>query len=379
MNLLEEREARTKRRKADKKRHDSEIALSFNKDDMTGVAKLKAGSVKQLASKTARLLDEGAIEGDGWIDCFIKKGTIEKFMNGENQYLDNIDDDFEGHVDLGHMDFATFPYIIGSWRKEDLHVVDIDNGRKALDVDLHLDEDSVFVQELARQPYDIGISAEFYYHLDWESSMDLGFEVIDEILIKGYGLVGECGNVNSDGLELKGKETMKEPEKDMNVTQAGEEMEQVEEIPAEEIPEAEESMETAEDIKTEEVAEEAVEEAEVAEEAEGEEDEAEEAEEVEEADDEEGEEETDSEEVDLSAAFDEMNKQIEDLKEENAALKKQNKKLSKRLAAKNEEIEKFTSKFKGLSVSLGLTKEEKHEVAPKEEHRLYVGSDGIGE
>lgn len=376
MNLLEEREKRTKRRKADKKRHDSEIALSFNKDEMKGVAKLKAGSVKQLANKTARLLDEGAIEGDGWIDCFIKKGTIEKFMNGENQYLDNIDDDFEGHVDLGHMDFATFPYIIGSWKKEDLHVVDIDNGRKALDVDLHLDEDSIFVQELARQPYDIGISAEFYYHLDWEATMDLGFEVIDEISIKGYGLVGECGNVNSDGLELKGKETMKEPEKDMRVTEAGEPKE-IEE--AEEISEAEESMETAENIKTEEVAEEAEEEAEVAEEAEGEEDEAEEAEEVEEADDEEGEEETDSEEVDLSAAFDEMKNQIENLKEENAALKKQNKKLSKRLAAKNEEIEKFTSKFKGLSVSLGLTKEEKHEVAPKEEHRLYVGSDGIGE
>lgn len=376
MNLLEEREKRTKRRKADKKRHDSEIALSFNKDEMTGVAKLKAGSVKQLANKTARLLDEGAIEGDGWIDCFIKKGTIEKFMNGENQYLDNIDDDFEGHVDLGHMDFATFPYIIGNWKKEDLHVVDIDNGRKALDVDLHLDEDSIFVQELARQPYDIGISAEFYYHLDWEATMDLGFEVIDEISIKGYGLVGECGNVNSDGLELKGKETMKEPEKDMRVTEAGEPKE-VEE--AEEISEAEESMDTAEDIKTEEVAEEAEEEAEVAEEAEGEEDNAEEAEEVEEADDEEGEEETDSEEVDLSAVFDEMKNQIENLKEENAALKKQNKKLSKRLAAKNEEIEKFTSKFKGLSVSLGLTKEEKHEVAPKEEHRLYVGSDGIGE
>lgn len=374
MNLLDEREARTKRRKDDKKRHDSEISLSYNEETKQGVAKLKA-SVKKPSDTTARLLDEGAIEGDGWIDCFIKKGTIDKFMNGENQYLDNIDDDFEGHVNLGHFDFATFPYIIGNWKKEDLHVVDTDNGRKALDVDLHLDEDSIFVQELARQPYDIGISAELSYHLDWEATMDLGFEVIDEIFIKAYGLVGECGNVNSDGLELKGIEDMEET-KNLQVTEA----EESKDISKEEEPKmAKESIEeTAEDKETEDTKEESESN-----------DEVEEVEDEEVSKDEEvidDEDEEDEDESKLSVVFKQANERIESLeaevnslKEENAALKKQNKKLSKRLAAKNEEIEKFANKFKGLSISLGLKKEEKEQAAPEVEHKLYAGSDGIGE
>lgn len=354
MNLLEERDERTRKRKKDKKRHDSEIALSMNKDE--SVMTLSAKPVKEL-SKTTRLLDEGAIEGNGWIDCFIKKGTIEKFINGKNEYLDNITDDFEGNVNLGHLDFATFPYIIGSWTKKDLHVVDIDNDRKALDIDLHLDDDSIFVQELARQPYDIGISAEFYYHLDMEATMDFGFEVIDEIFIKAYGLVGECGNVNSDGLELKGK--VMDEIKALEVEETTEET--VDEIVEEESV-----------VETEETAEESIEEVE---------EDTEENEDAEEAEGEEGEaDETDSEESELKEVFEQVNsltERIESLEEENAALKKQNKKLSKRLAAKNEEIESFANKFKGISVSLGLTKEEKSE-APVE-HKLYAGHDGIGE
>lgn len=223
-NLIDERDERTRKRKKRKRKMDSIIGLSYHEEDRNVMA---LSSAITLSDKTARLLDEGFCD-NGFV---LKKGTLEKFLNGKNENVRgweqtengwertdvlNLTDDFKGAVNLGHMDFATFPFIIGEWNKSDLALVDIENDRKAIDVAVRLDEDSTFVKELARQPYDIGISAEFYYHINESDTEELSelmgeyLPVIDEIFIFAYGLVGECGNVNSSGLELKGETMSKE-------------------------------------------------------------------------------------------------------------------------------------------------------------------------
>lgn len=388
-DLIKERDERTERRKKFKKKVDSMFNLSY-KDEKT--IKLST-DVQKLSDTKIRLLDEGAIVGDDYIDFIIKKGTLEKFYNGQNEYLPNLDESFVGSVNLGHMDFATFPFIIGEWTKNDLSLVEIDDERKGIDVELRLDSESVFVRELQRQPYDIGISSEFYYHVDWESTDAVGYMVVDEVYIFAYGLVGECGNVNSSGLELKGetkmtkeqleelkaKNLIEDSEEDIELSAETEETveEQVEEL-AEEVEEtedvAEESAEEAEEEpeielsaeETEESEEEDVEEAEL---SAGEEAVSEESEETEEAESEEA----TFEEVE--AYINELVGEIEQLKAENAELKKTNKRLNKKLKAELAKKEQFVGKFKSVAESIGVEDAPKHEKATED----YIFGDGIGD
>jgi len=426
-DLIEKRDERTRNRKKVKRKMDSIIGLSYHDEDKK-VMSLSAEAIA-LADNKARLIDEGYID-NGFV---IKKGTLEKFLNGQNQYVRgwefdgehykqtevlNLTSDFVGTVNLGHMDFATMPFILGTWTKADLTLVDVENDRKALDVQLHLDEDSMFIKELKRQNHDIGISAEFWVHENVEDtealSETLGYylPVFDEVYIFAYGLVGECGNVNSSGLELK-KETEMPNEKKTNIEDielgmVGENEEQAEEpteleveveteaieteveLDAEtetEIPPTEEESveETAEEAETEEDSEASEEESEEAEEAEEEVEEAE----VEEVEDEESDDdEDDSDEDDpLTETLASLQRQIEtltntvnELTEQNVALKKTNRKLSNKLQNERSKKEAFIENVKGLSVAL-LPNEEKKEEAKKEkvtDHAYYNG-DGIGE
>lgn len=407
-DLIEKRDERTRRRKRMKRKMDSIIGLSFHDKDK----KVMSLTVepKKLSDTRARLIDEGYID-NGFV---IKKGTLEKYLNGENQYVRgwefdgeewhqtevlNLNSDFVGTVNLGHMDFAQMPFILGEWRKDDLTLVDIENDRKALDVELHLDEDSVFIKELKRQSHDIGISAEFWVHQNDEDTENLSetlgyyLPVFDEIYIFAYGLVGECGNVNSSGLELKG-----EPMEDVKENIILDEPKDEEELGVEEVelPTTEEDEpieETAEEAVAEdnesvedEVAEEA-EEAESEESTEGEEVTDEEAveEDGDEVEDDEAEEIEDADEEEL-AIVTELREQIQtltnrisELEEANAKLKKTNRKLSSKHQNELDKKAKFIETLKGLSVEL-LPDEEKK---PKEEKmkvmdRNYV-RDGIGE
>lgn len=409
-DLIEKRDERTRKRKRMKRKMDSIIGLSFH-DKEKKIMSLSAEPQK-LSDSRARLIDEGYID-NGFV---IKKGALEKYLNGENQYVRgyefdgeewhqtevlNLNSDFVGTVNLGHMDFAQMPYILGEWTKDDLTLVDIENDRKALDVNLHLDEESVFIKELKRQSHDIGISAEFWVHENEEDtealSETLGYylPVFDEIYIFAYGLVGECGNVNSSGLELKG-----EPMEDVKDIIVEETLDEEKELGVEEVelPTDEPKDEPIEETAEEAVAEdnESVEEAEVAEEAEeAEAEESTEGEEVideevaeeadEEADDDEAEEIEDADEEEL-AIVTELREQIQtltnkinELAEANAKLKKTNRKLSSKYQNELDKKAKFKEELKGLSVEL-LPDEEKK---PKEEKmkvmdRNYV-RDGIGE
>lgn len=357
MDMLEQRDIRTKRRKKDKARYDNEYNLAYHDEK-----KLMFVKPMKLSTGTQRLLDEGAIVGDGYIDFYIQKGTLEKFLNGKNVYLDNLPSDFVGSVNLGHMDFATFPFVIGEWTKEDLTLTDNGDGRKGLDVNIRLDDESVFVKELKRMPYDIGISAEFYYHVNWQATEDVGFLVVDEVCIFAYGLVGECGNVNSSGLELKGENPMDENRKlgleeeeiieDENLEDTSDEIEETE---GEEALDFEDSEDVEDEVADDE------------------------------DDSEEGEVEEDSEDEvdelsavmsvvnDLRAEVETLNTQIEALTSENAELKKTNKRLSRKLKDEKAKKAAFVENFKNVAETLG-----EPEKKPESRSNYFCG-DGIGE
>ncbi|MBQ1572050.1 MAG: hypothetical protein IIZ78_13060 [Clostridiales bacterium] len=409
-DLIEKRDERTRRRKRMKRKMDSIIGLSFH-DKEKKVMSLTVEPQK-LADSKARLIDEGYID-NGFV---IKKGALEKYLNGENQYVRgwefdgeewhqtevlNLNSDFVGTVNLGHMDFSVMPFILGEWTKDDLTLVDIENDRKALDVNLHLDEDSVFIKELKRQSHDIGISAEFWVHQNDEDTENLSetlgyyLPVFDEIYIFAYGLVGECGNVNSSGLELKGepmedvKDIILEEPKDEEMELGVEEVElPTTDAPSDEMIEetAEEAVAEAEDNEPaeEEVADEAEEEAE--EESEEESDEAEVEEAVEEdGDEDDGDEaeETDEEELSIVTELREqiqtLTNRIAELEEANAKLKKTNRKLSSKHQNELDKKQKFIETLKGLSVEL-LPDEDKKPTEEKVKvlDKNYV-KDGIGE
>ena len=416
-DLIKDRDERTRRRKKTKRKMDSIIGLSYH-DEEHNAASLSFNATK-LATDKIRLLDEGFFD-NGFV---IKKGTLEKYLNGKNEFVRgwelgddgwqatevlNLTDDFVGTVNLGHMDFATFPFIIGEWNKSDLTLVDIENDRKGIDVNLRLDEDSVFVKELKRQPYDIGISSEFWYHINEEDTKSLSemlgyyMPVIDEIFIFAYGLVGECGNVNSSGLELamnKGEENMPNEESivieteneeveatnDEIETLAVEESEVAEE-PIEESAVAEEEAEVpeAEEAIQEETADEEVNEAEELSEN-GDEVGIEEVDEMELVSDEEEDDEADETELALAAiaSLREMvallTAKVDELSEANENLKKTNRRLQSKLQSEREKKEKFIESTKNFSVQ--LLPNEKND-KPKEEKSPrydYIHGDGIGE
>lgn len=383
-NLITERDERTKRRKKFKQKMDKIYNLSYKDEEKM---MLSADGVMKLSDSKIRLLDEGAVVGDDFVSFIIKKGTLEKYLNGDNEVLPNIDPNEKYTVNLGHQDFATFPFIIGEFRKSDLSLVDLEDDRKGLDVDLHLDEDSVFVQELKRQPYDIGVSAEFQYHVDWDTTFEIGILVIDEVYIFAYGLVGECGNVNSSGLELKGDamENIKDiiTEETLDEEKLGAEEA---EIPAttETEPTAEEAseVENAEDNEPADTEDEGEETEEAEEESEeSEEDEVEEAEEDGDEDDVDEAEDTDAEELaivtELREQIQTLTNRIAELEEANAKLKKTNRKLSSKHQNELDKKKEFIETLKGLSVEL-LPDEDKKE----ESTELKVAKrnrNGIGE
>ena len=141
-DLIEKRDERTRKRKKMKRKMDSIIGLSFHDKDK----KVMSLTVEpqMLSDSKARLIDEGYID-NGFV---IKKGALEKYLNGQNQYVRgyeydgeayhqtevlNLTSDFVGTVNLGHMDFAQMPFILGEWTKDDLTLVDIENDRKSLE------------------------------------------------------------------------------------------------------------------------------------------------------------------------------------------------------------------------------------------------------
>ena len=357
MNLIKDRDARTKKRQKAKEKFDKQITLSIinqKKDDKFEFSANASG-------EKVRLLDEGAIvTAYGDLDLYLEKGVIEKYVNGENEYLDNLTNNYEGTINIGHNDFATFPFIVGTWKKSDLTVVDNGDGRHGLDVNLNLNSAHPLVQALRVQDIPVGVSVEMYLHFDEELSEEQNIPIVDEIFIADFAIVGECGNVGSSGsVDLQG-------------VKMDEQVKDIEEVITEDLEEVAEENEMPVDVE-EAVDADEVETAEVEEEPEAEEVEEEVADEVEE--DEEGEDEEDALAI-ADETIKTLKAEIETLKEQIEALKKSNKKKDNKIKENAERNAEFAEKFRGLDVSLGVTKEVKKEVS----YQPYSAKgDGIGE
>lgn len=197
-NLIQQILLRNKDRELAKKEYDSFLTLSAENNKQDKVIKLSSVS---RTSETIRLLDEGmVVSSDSYPLFYIKKGAIEEFYK-------SLSDDYVGSVNIGHLEFATFPFLVGQWTKKDLTVVDIGDGRKGLDITPQFDEDSIFIKELQRVDYPIGISSEFGYELDWEATEEFGIEMIQSLTIQDFAIVGEAGNVGSSNINLNIKES----------------------------------------------------------------------------------------------------------------------------------------------------------------------------
>lgn len=389
MNKIKERDARTKKRQKAKNKFDRSITLGLDKPEFGN--HFCALALNHSEGKV-RLLDEGVIvTASGKLDIYIEKGAIKKYTQGKNKLLTprylagdmaeeyfenpdepmNIDDKYEGTINIGHQDFASFPFIVGTWSQNDLTVADNGEGRKGLDVELKLNEAHPLVQALRIQKIPVGVSVEMYLHIDDKGTQEIqkkvsdedqlwwGAVAVDEIFIADFAIVGECGNVGSSGsVDLEGVE-MEDSVKDT---------ESMEDAVLEETAEENEMPESVEDTEVETEEEETVEETE--------EDESVEEDTTDEAESgEEGEVEEDA----LSVA----EERITSLETENAslkaqieALKKSNKKKENKIREYAERDEAFKKKFKGLDVSLGVTKETKKKEATT---KRYATGDGIGE
>jgi len=390
MNKIDERDARTKKRQKAKNKFDRRISLALDLEDNNRFCTL---ALKHSEGKV-RLLDEGAIvTASGKLDIYIEKGAIKKYVQGKNKLLTprylagdmaeeyfenpdepmNINDKYEGTINIGHQDFATFPFIVGTWGQNDFTVADNGEGRKGLDVELKLNEAHPLVQALRIQKIPVGVSVEMYLHVDDKGTQEIrkkvsdedqiwwGALAVDEIFIADFAIVGECGNVGSSGsVDLEGVK-MEDTVKDT---------ESMEDAVLEETAEENEMPESVEDtVEEEETTEEPTDEVET------EEDESVEEEVADEVEDEEGEDEEDALAV-AEETIESLKAENESLKEQVEALKKSNRKKDNKIKEYAEKNEKFISKYSGLTVSLGVAGEEKKETVT---HKNYKTGDGIGE
>lgn len=344
MNIIKERDKRNAHRKNMKDQYDSVMRLSVTNGEWVP------------------LLQEGMVTyGDGTPWFYIMRGAL-------RNYYDNLPEDYEGSINIGHTDMASFPErIVGRWTKRNLRLVDIGEGRNRLETDLPVNLDHPLVQALAMAEFDVGLSVEMSTKINEEITDNqelnpFGVPVVESLFIYDYGIVGDAGDVNSMGIHLKGGTELQmnklaellSKEGGSNIADITKLMDAaLSEAEVEETAE-EEAEEASEEEAEEEVEEESTEEAEEA----AEEEAAEEAEE--EAADE------PAEDTGFTAVLAQLADELKALREENASLKK-------KLAAKETAEAEFVSKFKKLSVSLGTTP--KTQVAEHKE----VYTDGIGE
>ncbi|GCF92497.1 hypothetical protein NRIC_03880 [Enterococcus florum] len=212
-SFISEREEIWASRKKAKKAFDSVLNLSAEDDKglFVGVA-MKAEESN--GRYTYRLLDEGmVVYSDGSPRSYLMKGTIQAFY-------DSLSDDYVGYINLGHVDFAIDPIILGSWTKKDLTVVDIGEGRKGLDVSFQLDDRLSKVKDLKLMNFTMAVSAEFYASINWNAVdlLEAEYPIFDQIDILGFAIVGDPGNINSAGLKLKEESNMTKQKKSFSET-----------------------------------------------------------------------------------------------------------------------------------------------------------------
>lgn len=349
MNIIERRDKSNVHRKRMKEKYDTVMELGVTPSDWVP------------------LLQEGMVTyGDGTPWFYIMRGAIRK-------YYEELPDDYEGSINIGHTDMATFPErIVGRWTKANLRVVDIEDGRQRLETNLPLNREHPLVEALEQAEFDMGLSVEMTTDVNWDLTENqelnpFGVPIVERLFVYDYAIVGNAGDVNSMGVHLKGGNDlqMKDISKLLS-KEGGSNLADITKLLDQALSEAEKAEETEEtveleDTPAEEAAEETVEET-VEEETEGE------------TEEETAEEETEEEEPgDEGAGNETFMAVMEQLAEEIKALREENASLKEQLAAKKNEEAEFIKKFQKLSVSLSSTPKAK----PVAEHKVYT--DGIGE
>lgn len=178
-------------RKKAKKEIEEIITLNNEDDEEVGKVNL-ATSYRFDRNSSIRLLDEGAIfyEGGQYVRYFIKKGVVQKFY-------DELDDDFVGYINLAHFDVYAFPIFLGTWTKDDLRIVDLEDGRQALEVVPKFNEDLYLVKDLFAQEIPLSVSIEAYFDYDWDMTQKLDFPVVQGMQMDGFSVVGNPANTSS--------------------------------------------------------------------------------------------------------------------------------------------------------------------------------------
>lgn len=345
MNIIERRDKQNIHRKRMKEKYDAVMTLSAN--DRVWYPLLSEGMITNS-------------DGSPWF--YIMRGAL-------RNYYENLPDDYEGSINIGHTDMASFPErIVGRWTKQNLRLADIGNGREMLETDVPVDYNHPLVKALENVGFDIGLSVEMATQTNTELTNNrelnpFGVPIVENLFIHDYALVGNAGDVGSMGVHLKGELVMNERLKKLAAAlekEGGSKLSDLTKLLDEGLSEAETVEETSEET-SEEVTEEVEEEVkETIEET------SEEAEETSE------EEETPEEETELSETINSLVEELVTLRQENADLKAELESTKATLSAKVSEEKAFMDKFKKLSVSL-TTKTPKVE-APKSQY-----TDGIGE
>lgn len=151
-------------------------------------------------------LTEGAIvdyPDEYGVRLYIAKGTLAKALNNMSST-----DMFE--VNLGHNNSSPLD-VIGMFKKQDVELVDIGDGRQGISINFHFDEDSIIYKELKRLNQKLSLSAEFYVNeytlleLSVEDNKDLGIDseypmmirAVTDITLDAFAVVKNPADINA--------------------------------------------------------------------------------------------------------------------------------------------------------------------------------------
>ena len=321
-----------------------------------------SSALKTEGENWCRLIDEGVVVDNGFFTgepmayAVIRKGVLKK-------WYESLTDDFVGTIDKDHNRSID----LGLFTKKDLRLVELEDGRYAIDVNVKLDQELYAVKDLLKMNNRTALSVEMFVNADEyataekvtgdESQGKYLVPLIDDLKIEGYAvcLAPKSANSYKDGLLENAGSTdinlIKEKEFSMK---KNEELKApaLEQVDASAGPDVEVTTEVAE---TEAVETPAVEATEV-----------EPVEATEEAEQEVKEEAVSGEEDKLSA----IEAEIKNLKAENASLKEENADLKAQLTLKAEKAfateERLTS-ILAMAASDAPTADEGGKTTPEEE------------
>lgn len=186
-------------RKKEKKKWDDMIDLSNPPKTKTETLSTKPEDVHEI-----RLLNEGAVLfSDGYLRMYLKKGVIRDFY-------ESLSDDYVGYITLGHLPLDAVPLVFGTWTKDDLTLVDIGEGRYALDCKPQYNTKLGIVNDILSQEIPLSVSVEIDGDLDWDHSAMLEAPVYETLNIRGFSIVGDPANVDSFNTLKNGDEKMDE-------------------------------------------------------------------------------------------------------------------------------------------------------------------------